>query len=106
MMLRGIFIKNTTNENLDRFSNTFFSFMHVYYNIANEISKDLKNHRVTIFNLTDEAKYLDQDRKDLTKNIFRKILKPFSKEGQIKLIKAFETILHLMQRIGYKRDNG
>jgi len=70
--------------------------MYGYRNIANKISKDLKGHLVTIFNLTDKVKHLFQDRKNLKKNIFRKILKPFGKEGQIKLIKAFETILHLM----------
>lgn len=145
-------------EMAERFSKSFVPVMHIFHNIAGEVSKmadlslaqyrvimlvyqsgpmsinALKNRlntaqssaseivnrlvksgflqreksptdrRVTIFQLTDRARELIQQRTRLMQDVFRDLLVHFSPEEQNQLVESFELILKLMRKVKNKNN--
>jgi DNA-binding MarR family transcriptional regulator len=149
---------NQLSEMTRRFSNAFVPVMHIFHNIASEVSKTadlslaqyrvimlvyqsgpmsinaLKNglntaqssasemvnrlvnsgflqrekspndRRVTMFQLTDRARDLIQQRTRMMQDVFRDMLEHFSAEEQNQLVESFELILKLMVKVRNQKN--
>ena len=66
--------------------------------------KSPTDRRVTIFQLTDRARELIQQRTRLMQDVFRDLLVHFSPEEQNQLVESFEFILKLMLKVKSKNN--